>query len=278
VPSEPEPLNQTPPASLDKSPFVDSSNPTARPVIFIPVEAADVIQHRRRRWALIAGGVILVAALGAFIYKRSLDPIRAQDAYDAGVRLLKIARFPQAILNFDRATSLRPGFAEAYLMRGRAFVADNQTERGSRDFTTYIGMRPNDPIGFVERGQAYVEMRDFQSAITDASTAIEIAPNFARGYNLRGVAVRAMGNPAGALADFNRAVELAPIEINYFERAATYQLLDQHRLAIADLDELIHFKPEFASGYFARAKSRSAIGDRKGAAEDRKLGRSLDGR
>jgi tetratricopeptide (TPR) repeat protein len=257
---------------------VESAPPAAQPLIFVPVEASDMLRRRRRLYATIAVILLVSVALAAYLYRRSVDPIHAQESYDAGVRLLKIARYPQAILAFDRAVNLKSDYWEAYLMRGRAFLADNQTERASREFTKVIELRPNDPGPLIERGLAYVEMHDYQTAIVDANKAIDIDPKLATAYNLRGTAIRAMGNPQAALKDFDEAVKLAPVELNYFERAATYQLLGEHRKAIADYTELIAFRPDFAPGYFARAKSERAIGDFKGAKADHEAGRILDGR
>jgi tetratricopeptide (TPR) repeat protein len=249
-----------------------------QPVIFIPVEAEDLARrHRRRLMVLWISALILVGTAG-YYYKRSVDPIHAQESYESGVRLLKIARYPQAILAFDRAISLKPDLADAYLMRAKALVADNQTERSFRDFSQTIEMRPNDPQPLIERGMAYFEMKDYQAAIGDATAALALDTNLAKAYNLRGTAVRNMGNLQGALADFDRAVNLAPNESNYFERGTTYQMLGEHQLAIADFTEMIEFRPDTAAGYFARAKSKRAIGDIRGAEQDHLTGRIIDGR
>jgi tetratricopeptide (TPR) repeat protein len=90
--------------------------------------------------------------------------------------------------------------------------------------------------------------------------------------------LRTIGELPKALAEFNRAVELSPDADNLFQRAATYQLLDQHRLAIADLDRVISFKPDSPEGYYARARSERALGEEEGAARDHRQGRILDGR
>jgi tetratricopeptide (TPR) repeat protein len=259
------------------APADDRPGESAQPLIFVPVEAADLARRRRRLHTTITAILIFSVGIAAYLYKRSVDPIHAQESYDAGVRLAKIARYPQAILAFDRAVQLKSDYSEAYMMRGRALFADNQTEQASRDFTKVIELRPNDPQPLVERGLVYVEMHDYQTAIRDADKAIEIDNKLATAYNLRGTAIRAMGNPQGALADFDKAVKLAPVEINYFERAATYQLLGEHRKAIGDLTELIAFRPDFAPGYFARAKSERALGDLKSAEADHRAGRILDG-
>ena len=97
-------------------------------------------------------------------------------------------------------------------------------------------------------------------------------------YSLRAVALRQTGNVQGALEDFNRAVELAPDELNYFQRAATYQMLGEHRLALADLDQVVALRPDGPQAYFARAQSRRAMGDAAGADQDRRTGLLLGSR
>jgi tetratricopeptide (TPR) repeat protein len=71
-------------------------------------------------------------------------------------------------------------------------------------------------------------------------------------------------------------VELAPDQSNYFQRAATFQLLGRHKLALADLNEVIAIKPDGPQAYFARAESRRAMGDAAGATEDHKQALLLD--
>jgi len=248
------------------------------PVVLVPLSAADAGRARRRILLICWAAGLIVLGVAGYLYKRSVDPIHAQESYDAGVRLLKITRNSQAILSFDRAIALRPDFVDAYMQRGRAFVGDSQTARAIRDFTKVIEFRPNDVAPLIARGNAYIELKDYQSAIVDANRALEIDPKTAPAYTLRGVAVRSTGNLQSALQDFSRAITLAPDEIDYYERGATYQMLNQHQLAIADFTQLIAIRPDAAAGYFARAESLRATGDLNGAQEDFAKGRLIDGR
>jgi tetratricopeptide (TPR) repeat protein len=243
----------------------------------IPVTAEDEARRKRRIGISIGTGVVMVLAAAGLIYKRSVDPIHAQESFDSGVRLFKIARYDQAILSFDRATALKRDLVDGYLMRGRAYVAMAKTENAVQDFTRVIEMRPSDRHAFVERGFAYMEMKDHQSALADANRALTVDAKFAPAYNLRGQVVRAMGDPAKAVEDFTRAVALDPNQDNYYQRGATYQMLGQHRSAIADFDQVIAFDPGSPAGYFARAESRRAVGDLAGAKADHLLGRTIDG-
>jgi tetratricopeptide (TPR) repeat protein len=249
-----------------------------QPLVLIPVTADDVARQRLRTQLIVAGAILAILAGAAYLYKLYMDPLNARQSLDAGRRSLKIARYNQAILSFDRAIALKPDMVDAYLLRGRAHTGLGDLDSAVRDFTKFIELRPSDPTGLVERGSAYLEFNDFGAAIEDASRAIALNANLAAAYNLRGSAIRKSGDPKSALADFNRAVELDASADNLYQRGATFQLLGYHRQAIADFDRVINMIPDLASPFFARAASRRAIGDTDGAQKDHRQGRILDGR
>jgi tetratricopeptide (TPR) repeat protein len=248
-----------------------------QPLVLVPVSAED-FSRRKYRTGFIVGAAI-VAALGAagYMYKRSVDPLHAQESFDAGNRLFKIARYNQATLSFDRAIALKPDMVDAYLMRGKAHVEQAEPDKALRDFSKVIELRPTDPAGWTERGAAYLDLNNFQAAIADATQAIAVNPQQAASYTLRGSALRKSGEAKKAIEDFDRAVKLEPSAKNYFERGSTYQLLGNHQLAIADFDKVIEIIPDLASAFFARAESRRASGDERGAQQDHLQGRILDG-
>ncbi len=248
-----------------------------QPLVLIPVTAEDVARRKRRLRLSLTVATLIILGVTGYLYKRYVDPLNAKESYDAGVRLFKIARYNQAILSFDRAVALQPGMVDAYLMRGRSFVGDAKPDQALPNFNRVIELRPSDPVGWIERGKAYLELNNFRAAISDASQAISLDASQASAYNLRGAAVRKSGDPKKALDDFNRAVELAPTADNLYDRGATYQLLNEHRLAIADFDQVIAIIPDLASPFFARAESKRALGDFDAAERDHLHGRILDG-
>ncbi|MBZ5600697.1 MAG: tetratricopeptide repeat protein [Acidobacteriia bacterium] len=248
------------------------------PLVPIPMSADDLARGKRRIVLTISAISVVLLAVAGLLYKRWTDPVRAQESYDSGVHLFAIARYDQAILSFDRAGQLKPEMADAFLMRARSYLGLSKNDEAIRDFTHVIEMRPSDAHALVERGATYLEIKDFPSALEDANRAVAIDGNFARAFNLRGLVVRAMGDSEKALADFTRAIALEPTEDNYYQRGATYQMLGRHREAITDFDQVIAFKPDGAPAYFARAESRRALGDIKGADADHHQGRVIDGR
>ena len=257
---------------------MDHTSENSAPLVLVPVTAEDVARRKRRIVLACTASALAVAAMAGWLYKRSVDPLRAKESYDAGVALLSTARYSQAILSFDRTVALQPAFADGYLMRGQAYVGEAKTERAINDFSKTLALQPNDTRALLDRASAYLLLKDFQNAVADASRALEINSKLAAAYNLRGAAVRSLGDPKKALADFTRAVELAPNVNNYYQRGATYQMLGDHKDAVADFDKVIAMKPDASPPYFARSESRRALGDLQGAGADYLKGRLIERR
>jgi len=248
-----------------------------QPLVLIPVMAADVARAKRRKVAIGLGAGLVVLLACGYIYKRTSDPRNAREAYDAGVRLMKATRYDQASLNFTRAIDLQADFVDAYRMRARVAVAEYAPDQAIRDFSKVIELNPIDASALVERGFARLDKNDYGNAITDANRAIAADPKMGRAYNLRATARRAAGDPGKAVADFTQAVQLEPNLDNYLQRAATYQRMNEHKLAIADFDNAIYYDPQQPHIYFARALSKAALGDAPGAKTDIEAGRKIDG-
>src|SRR6266853_4990778 len=249
----------------------------SKPLVLIPVMAEDVERRQRKVVLSWIAAALALALVIWFVYRRSIDPLHAQESYDAGVRLIRATRYEEAILNFDRTIDLKPDFAEAYRLRGKAYMAETKPDAAIPDFTKLAQMRPADPDPLVERGFAYLDKKDYAKAIADADRALALNARVGRAYNLRATALRATGYLQKALADFTRAVELEPNLDNYFQRASTYQMLNQHKLAVADFDQAVGFAPDQPHAYFARAQSRAATGDLAGAKRDIEVARKMEG-
>ncbi|MDP8989409.1 MAG: tetratricopeptide repeat protein [Acidobacteriota bacterium] len=248
-----------------------------KPLIMIPVTAEDVERERRRRLLKWLAGVLLALLLAAIIYKRVTDPRNAREAFDAGMRLIKTTRYDQAILNFKRAVELAPDNAEAYRMRGRAYVAQSDPAMAIRDFSRVSELQPRDATILAERGFVQLGQKDYPAAIADADRALALDPKLAQAYNLRASARRAAGDLRGAIEDFTKAIVWEPNLDNYFQRASTFQKLGEHKLAVADFDQALAEDPQQPHIYYARAQSRAALGDIAGAQADLLAGRKIDG-
>src|ERR1700722_19446476 len=128
------------------------AQPESTPLVLIPVTAEDEARQKRRVRLRVWSAVVVLLLAAGYFYKRSVDPVHARQSYDAGMRLFAVARYPQAILAFDRAASLDSGLVDAYLMRGRANLADGQIDHAIADFNQTIERRPADKEALLWRG------------------------------------------------------------------------------------------------------------------------------
>ncbi len=259
-----------------EDPQVDPGVSGPKPLVPIPAEAYNA-RRRRILFLWIAAGLTALL-LAVWIYRRSVDPVNAQQSLEEGRRLFKSTRYAEAILSLDHALALKHDLMEAYLLRGRSNLALSRLDPAIEDFTRAIRLRPDNTEAYVERAEARLAKEDFPGVIADSTAALDRDSRIALAYNLRGIAVRQSGDPQKSVAEFSRAVELAPDEANYFQRAATYQMMGEHALAISDLDQVIAMKPDGPQAYYARARSRRALGDVGGADKDHRQALLLDGR
>lgn len=249
------------------------------PPILVPVTAEDDARRKRRHIAFWVTALAAITLVGGLVHKRSTSPLHAQKSFDGGKRLLRITRYEEAILSFDRAIALKPDFAEAYFLRGKALLAKGDervnSDRAIEDFTKVIELQPGDPRPLLERCGVHLGHANLEAAIADCTKALALDPQLERAYNLRGAAIRATGDLRRALADFSRAVDLAPTPDNYYQRAATYELLGEYRPALADLDLMVATSPGSPQAYSARAEARLVLGDIEGVKRDRQRAEEL---
>jgi tetratricopeptide (TPR) repeat protein len=248
-----------------------------KPVVLIPVPAEDVVRRQRRKTVLLVAVAVAAIGLGWYVYRRTVNPVDSKQAYADGMNLFRANRYEQATLNFSRAIDLNADFADAYRMRGRAYAAIGKPYSAVPDFTKVASLQPKEAGVLVERGFAYLDEKDLIHAMADSTGALALNNKLARAYNLRATVERSMGEGARAIEDFSHAVELDPNLDNYFQRAATYQALGDHQRALADYDQALAISPSAPHTYFARAQSKAALGDSKGAQEDIQVGRKIDG-
>ena len=269
----PQPDRESPPPPPGSPGGPASGN---RPRALVPVSAEDFDRRTQRRRLLIAA-LALAGLAGAvltyFLYTRSR---LAVESLDAGGQKLQRGLYVEAARELDRAISLKPSHAESYFLRGKAYMGVLDAARALPDFSRAIELDPTRPDYFTARAKARLEQKDFPGAIADLTRALEMDPANAEAYLRRGGALREAGEPRRALGDFSRAIDLAPAADAYFQRAATLQQLGDHGAAVADLTRAIEFSPENPSLYYARARSRAAVGDEAGARADRETGKSRD--
>jgi len=120
-------------------------------------------------------------------------------------------------------------------------------------------------------GVSYFFLAKFEQAETACQRALQLDPTYAPAYMLRGIVKLKEKHFEAARIDLAKAVDLAP-DNPLFHRQLGIALYDGGKAALAgeQFDFALHVNPKDAAGYFWRAKSLQARGDREQAIADLK--------
>ena len=210
----------------------------------------------------------------------------AETYYKLGCANYKLGQYTAAIANFDMAIRLKPDYDNAYVARGAAKGALAQYAATIADYDAAIQLKSDDAYAYYFRGLMKGILQQFNAAIVDYDAAIQLKPDYAKVYYERGKTKTGLGQHTAAIADYDIAIQLKPDYAEaYYERgnakpltkfgkgnlerqnnAANTQALrdlsltfpdpEQYATAIADYDNAIRLKPDYAEAYHARGNMK----------------------
>ncbi len=202
-----------------------------------PPPSAKVRAQRRRQRKLIlltlAGILTAVGTWRTIAYINDAEP-RAIAEVTAGRTFLTPGHYAEAVPHFDRAIEIFPNLPDAYYQRAVAHVNLGQTEAAAADFRSALDLKPD---------------------------LVEASAGLAEIY-------RQAGDQERAIKELTRTISLKPTVDAYYQRGTAYAELGRHEEAIADYTWVIDKTRDAPFIYFARAKSRRALGDLEGARQD----------
>jgi tetratricopeptide (TPR) repeat protein len=146
-----------------------------------------------------------------------------------------------AILSFTCVIRVvNPDYVPAYMMRGAAYVRQQQYDRAIQDYTRAGQLQPDLLAAFNNRGIVYVATRDYDRAERDFEHVLELNADSILGLNNRSVMFAIRGDYDSAIDLLQRAIDISGIERVYA------QLTDPDRPADASP---IQFDPVDARAY-----------------------------
>jgi tetratricopeptide (TPR) repeat protein len=117
-----------------------------------------------------------------------------------------------------------------------------------------------------ERSQQ--ELKDNPLSTTSTET-IQPSSFDADTYFNQGLAKSKLGDNQGAIADYNQAIKIKPDYAHaYIVRGLAKSDLGDNQDAIADYNQAIQIKPDYADAYRNRGLAKSNLGDKQGAIAD----------
>jgi tetratricopeptide (TPR) repeat protein len=227
-------------------------------------------------------------ALKEFNTAVELDPTSHDAYYQRGRILAEEGRLDLAAADFEKATSLKPDFADAYRDYALTLERANNYEAAIKPWNEYVRLT-NSAEAYLRRGSANAELGRRGEALRDFDEAIKLDANLAEAYNARANVYRDAKNLNLSLADYSRAVELkGDYAEAYNNRGYAYAGAQppHYEDAVDDYSRAIELKPDYAEAYFNRGaaylrldKYEPALGDfNRAIALDPRAARAFSGR
>lgn len=217
------------------------------------------------------------------------DRLTAIQRYNAGVDKLTTGDYQGAIAEFTAAIEIDPRDPDAFYNRAYSYHVLGQYEAAYADYGNAIQLNPTFADAYGNRCYAAYLLKNYEQALTDCDQAIILKDNnpdffINRGNALDDLAVQAAANNNAelaqeyhtkAIADYDAAIKLKPDHAKaYYNRALTYNRLENHTAAAEDYSASIERDPQFAEAYFNRGITyyklddlEKAIADMRQAAE-----------
>ena len=111
---------------------------------------------------------------------------------------------------YDKAITLKPDYAEAYINRSTALQDLRQPAAALQSCDKAIALKPDYAEAYNDRGIVLRELEQFDAAVVSYDKAISIKPDYAEAYLNRGTALQELMQLQQAQASFQKALELKP--------------------------------------------------------------------
>jgi tetratricopeptide (TPR) repeat protein len=213
-----------------------------------------------------------IAELSAAI---RLDP-RSPALRSRAILYLALARFDDALHDFDRVIANDGSDSLAFLDRGVAQEKLGNLEGAIRDYSHSIELAPMAPA-YVNRGNGYVHMRQMEQALADFNAALALEPANLAALMGRAQASYARKSMSESLVDYSRVIELDPKNVTaYFRRGNVHFDLREYAAAFSDYSDSLKLDPNQPVVLYNRSLAAARMGRLKDAANDRRRALALD--
>jgi tetratricopeptide (TPR) repeat protein len=199
----------------------------------------------------------------------ALQPQSANAYFQRGLAHIQMKDYPQARTDFDQALVLQPEYVEAFL--NRALVRQSQKDYAGavEDLSEALRLGAAPTRVYFLRARARELTGDAAGAKQDFAEGLQRRPTDEKSWIARGLA-RLGSEPDQALEDFDQALKLHPRSRAALRNKAHVlaEKLNRPRDAVAALDLVVQYFPDFGTARSERGVMHARLGDRAKALED----------
>ncbi|MBF0457292.1 MAG: tetratricopeptide repeat protein [Nitrospirae bacterium] len=134
-------------------------------------------------------------------------PNTARGRYNLGIEYSRTGRFDDAVIQYEKAITIKPGYVEAYHNMGLAFMNKGSLDKAIWCFVMAIGLNPQYADAYVAYGNVLLKQNKLAEAMENYKKALEITPS-PEAVNGVGVVMGLRGDFKGAIEMFDKALSL----------------------------------------------------------------------
>ncbi len=126
--------------------------------------------------------LLALIVIGWSIYDGALqEKLPGENDYHAGNKYFEDGEYQQALLSYQTALTVNPGFIHARRGVARSLMQLNEYENSLMTFNAVINLEPTFPASYVNRGILLDRMGRYTEAIKNYQKAIELDAEIAEG-------------------------------------------------------------------------------------------------
>lgn len=197
-----------------------------------------------------------------FVYNHDL----ATPYYGRGLSFVGLGKQEEALVDFEKAISIDPKYAEAFCERGIILIAKGSKDKGCMDLRKAKVLKNEKAKGlydsnacsamsttFITAGDTKMEAKDYAGAIADYTSAIQLNSDSIQPYVKRAECNVLLKKYDKAILDYNKALKINPDTIKLFYlRGLAYNAASNWKMAFADFSAVVRLSPNYYEAYIQR--------------------------
>jgi tetratricopeptide (TPR) repeat protein len=166
----------------------------------------------------------------------------------------------RALVDYDTALRIQPGFAGALDNRAWIYMTRGEYDAALQDLNKAIDLLPPTSAGIARyyRGFAFLRLNNYPQALADLNEAQRLQPNNADIYLARGDVEQAQENYDAALRDFDEFSKRAPKDARGpISRGSVLDAMGRSQEALSAFEGAVALEPGNASALAERDRLRA---------------------
>ncbi len=197
-----------------------------------------------------------------FVYNHDL----AVPYYGHGMSLAGLGKQDEALLDFEKAITIEPKYAEAYCERGIIYIAKGTKDKGCMDLRKAKVLKNEKAkelynsnactemsTAFITAGDTKMEGKDYAGALLDYTSAIQLNGDSILPFIKRAECNVQLKKYDKALLDYNKALKIKADTIHIlYLRGLAYNAASNWKMAFEDFSAVVRKSPNYYEAYIQR--------------------------